>query len=114
MNNRLQSLIEEHKLISNCQIGFRKGKHKINLLMYADDTLLMSKSKKGLDKAQIFCRKWQLAIINTDKTKIMTFNKSKYMDGPFYLNGHPLEKVHTYNYLGLKINNNGSFTIAIK
>ena len=30
MNNRLQSLIEEHKLISNCQIGFRKGKRKIN------------------------------------------------------------------------------------
>ena len=26
MNSRLQSLIEEHKLISNCQIGFRKGK----------------------------------------------------------------------------------------
>ena len=81
--------------------------------MYADDTLLMSKSKKGLDKAHIFCRKWQLAI-NTGKTNIMTFNKSKYMDGPFYLNGHPLEKVHTYNYLGLKINNNGSFTVAIK
>ena len=44
--------------------------------------------------------------INTDKTKIMIFNKSKYTDGPFYLNGHPLEKVHTYNYC--------SFTVAIK
>ena len=74
--------------------------------------------KKGLDKAlkilDFFGRKWQLAI-NTDKTKIMMLNKSKYTDGPFYLNG-PLEKVHacTYNYLGLKISNNGSFTVAIK
>ena len=31
-----------------------------------------------------------------------------------FINGHPLEKVHTYNYLGLKISNNGSFTVAIK
>ena len=36
------------------------------------------------------------------------------MDGPFYLSGHHLEKVHTYNYLGLKISSNGSFTVAIK
>ena len=89
---------------------------KINTLMYADDTLLLSKSKAGLEKAlrlmEIYCQKWQLKI-NTDKTKIMIFNKRpKNID--FKFNGQPLETVQCYNYLGLKISNSGSFTAAIK
>ena len=63
--------------------------------MYADDTLLLSKSKAGLEKAlrlmEIYCQKWQLKI-NTDKTKIMIFNKRpKNID--FIFNGQPLETV---------------------
>ncbi len=90
---------------------------KINALMYADDTLLLSKSVKGLDKAirllEIYCNKWQLKI-NTDKTKIMIFNKAKMLDIPFHFNGKPLERVRSYNYLGLKVNSSGSFKTAIK
>ena len=61
---------------------------------------------------EIYCQKWQLKI-NTDKTKIMIFNKRpKNID--FKFNGQPLETVQCYNYLGLKISNSGSFTAAIK
>ena len=89
---------------------------KINTFMYVDDTLLLSKSKAGLEKAlrlmEIYCQKWQLKI-NTDKTKIMIFNKRpKHID--FKFNGQALETVQCYNYLGLKISNSGSFTAAIK
>ena len=89
----------------------------INALMYADDTLLLSKSEKGLNRAlhilEIYCNKWQLKI-NTDKTKIMIFNKTKFDNLTFHLNGENLEIVQNYNYLGLKINRTGNFTTAIK
>ena len=53
---------------------------KINTLMYADDMLLLSMSRKGLEKAicvlEIYCKKWQLKI-NPGKTKIMIFNKGR-------------------------------------
>ena len=90
---------------------------KINILMYADDTLILSKSRKGLQKAlhilQVYCHKWQLKI-NIDKTKVMIFNKLKVEEFEFELNGEKLQIVHKYNYLGLKISSNGSFTAAIK
>ncbi len=93
------------------------GTLKLNALMYADDTLILSKSKTGLDKAlrimEVYCRKWQLKI-NTDKTKIMIFIKRKIKNCSFVLNGHLLENVNTYNYLGLKISSSGSFIAGVK
>ena len=90
---------------------------KINTLMYADDMLLLSKSYKGLNKSikllEVYCRKWQLQI-NTDKTKIMIFNKRKTADFSFKVEGKCLEIVTSYKYLGMKICNSGSFTSTIK
>ena len=55
------------------------GKYVTNILMYAGDLVLMSASKEGLQKClddlNIYCKKWKLKI-NTDKTKILIFNKS--------------------------------------
>ena len=49
------------------------GKYMTNVLMYADDLVLMSVSKEGLQKClddlQIYCNKWKLKV-NTQKTKI--------------------------------------------
>ncbi len=51
------------------------NKH-INMLAYADDKLLLSKSKTGLQKSlnalQKYCEKWQL-VVNEEKTKIIIF-----------------------------------------
>lgn len=90
---------------------------KINILMYADDMVLLSKSKKGLEKSlkivEIYCKKWHLSI-NTDKTKIMIFNCNKYHDMTFKINGKTLQVVKSYNYLGVQITSSGLFTSAIK
>ena len=94
-------------------------KMKINMLMYADDMLMLSKSRKGLQKAlhilQVYCDKWQLKI-DIDKTKVMIFNKLKvHVDEfEFELNGEKLQIVHKYNYLGLKISSNGSLLLPLK
>jgi hypothetical protein len=89
----------------------------INMLMYADDTLILSKSKRGLKKAlqilEIYCQKWQLKI-NGDKTKIMVFNKTKTADLSIQINGKSIDIVNMYNYLGLKISSSGGFSTAIK
>ncbi len=47
---------------------------KLNCLVYADDLLLLSDTKEGLqsclDSLELYCDSWKLKI-NTDKTKIM-------------------------------------------
>ena len=48
------------------------GKYMTNVLMYADDLVLMSVSKEGLQKSlddlQIYCNKWKLKV-NTKKLR---------------------------------------------
>ena len=50
----------------------------INSLLYADDLIILSQSKSGLqnclDQLNEWCRKW-LMEVNTKKTKIMIFQK---------------------------------------
>ena len=52
---------------------------KLNSLMWADDIILLSETKEGLQKSinnlQNYCMKWKLDI-NLKKTKILIFNKS--------------------------------------
>ena len=55
------------------------GKYLTNIIMYADDLVLLSNSKEGLQKClevlHVFCKNWKLNV-DTEKTKIMIFNKS--------------------------------------
>ena len=73
----------------------------VNSLMYADDIVLLSESKEGLQNClsslQTYCDLWHLKI-NTEKTKVIIFNKSgklfkKYR---FFLNDVVLENVQEY------------------
>ena len=49
-------------------------------LMYADDAVIFSKSKTGLqnmlDKLNVYCKRWNLKV-NVDKTKVMIFEKGR-------------------------------------
>ena len=51
---------------------------KLYLLLYADDSVIFSSTREGLqmglDVLHDYCTKWRL-IINTDKTKVMVFRK---------------------------------------
>ena len=87
----------------------------IPCLLYADDMLLLSTTKSGLQKSltalEIYCDKWQL-VVNTTKTKIMVFNNTSKPE--FHYKGENLEVVEEYTYLGLLIHKSGNFTKAIK
>ncbi len=88
----------------------------LNCLMYADDLVILSNSKDGLQNSlnnlQNYCNDWRLRI-NVNKTKVMVFNKlGRKTTESFSLDGNPLEVVTKYKYLGIYFSSNGSFTYA--
>lgn len=75
--------------------------------MYADDLILLSETKEGLQKSlnalAKFCKDWGLDV-NISKTKVMIFNKSgKNLNHNhnFTFNDCDLEVVNRYRYLGI-------------
>ena len=86
---------------------FLNKEENINALMYADDLILLSETKEGLqgqiDKLSEYCKKWKLEV-NIKKTKIMIFNRgNKLIKTEFHINNSPLENVKTFKYLGFTI-----------
>ena len=67
------------------------GSISVNSLFWADDLVLFSETKEGLDRLlntlEEYCRENEL-MINTKKTKCMIFEKTgRLMRRPFFLNG---------------------------
>ena len=92
---------------------------KLNCLLYADDLVILSRSKQGLNNClknlETFNSKWLLEV-NLKKTKVMVFQKTgrKTKNISFFINNHPLEIVQEYSYLGVKINTSGNFNLCQK
>ena len=88
------------------------GNAVIRCLMYADDLVLISTSRNGLqhqlDILQEYCQKWHLTV-NIQKTKVMAFTKKQNID-TFNYDGNSLEKVDTFPYLGVLLNTKGDFS----
>ena len=86
--------------------------------MYADDLVLMSALKESLQKCpddlNIYCKKWKLKV-NTDKTKILIFNKSGRLikKHQFVFESEALETVQEFKYLWIIIKASGIFTKGI-
>ena len=90
----------------------------IDCLLYADDLVLMSTSKSGLqrkfDKLNQYCDKWRLCV-NTDKTMVMQVSKSGKLPKPsdnIIFNNCPIAYTSTYKYLGVVFDSAGNFNAA--
>ena len=93
------------------------GDTSLNILLYADDLVLISESRSGLqsclDILSDYCLSWKLQV-NTDKSKVLIFNSNgKTYKNEFEYLGVPLETVQQYCYLGIIMKYNGNFNIAI-
>lgn len=91
---------------------------KIFLLLYADDTILLSESLDGMQRIlnifDDYCKTWKLEV-NTSKTKVIIFSKQKFVpEIKLILNGVALDYVDSYSYLGVLFHYNGRFLAAKK
>ena len=92
---------------------------KINSLLYADDLIILSRSKLGLQNClnvlSSYCETWMLKI-NPKKTKIMIFYKRprKSIDINFNISTESIEIVQEYTYLGTRLTPTGNFTLTLE
>ena len=88
-----------------------------NILLYADDIVLLSETDSGLqnclNRLHSYCESWKLEV-NIDKSKVIVFNSNgKTYKDIFQYNNETLETITHYNYLGICIKYNGNFSLAI-
>jgi hypothetical protein len=86
---------------------------KLFVLLYADDTILLSEIPENLqyqlDIFNEYCTCWHLKV-NTEKTKVVIFGKGNAnMAKSFTLSDKELEIVDSLRYLGVLFCKNGSF-----
>ena len=88
----------------------------LNSLSWADDLILLSTSKEGLQrcltKLSDYCKKWGLEV-NVDKTKTMVLSNKFDSTATFYYNGTSLLNVKTMVYLGFNFSYNGNVNSII-
>lgn len=85
---------------------------RIFLLLYADDTVLISESAEGmqkmLDTFRDYCKEWKLNV-NVEKTKVVIFSKKKIAQNvKFMFNDNKLDVCDSYNYLGILFHYNSN------
>ena len=122
----LNDLEDHFKNLAGCPLEIVKEKLEANLhifieifvLLYADDTVIFSESKEGMQSAlnifQSYCDKWKLTV-KVNKTKVLVFSRRKCQQNfDFTLNGENLDVTDSYTYLGITFKYNGSFVDARK
>ena len=99
------------------------GKVKVNnteisSVFWADDIILLSESEQGLNTMIKILEKYSnehKLKINTDKTKVMIFNKTgRLMKRLYHINGVQLENVRSYKYLGFLLTPSGEITSGLQ
>ncbi len=106
-----------HLLDNDVQSTNPKLQHPSSLF-WADDIVLFSESEEGLRKMLLtiekYCKENELTL-NTDKTKIMIFNKTgRLMRTPFHYNGEKLENVNKFKYLGFLLTPSGEIKSGLQ
>jgi hypothetical protein len=101
--------------LSEESIGISMFDVLIKLLMYADDMVVFSESKEGLQEGlnnlHTYCTKWGLTL-NAKKTKVVIFKKGGQLSRncAFNYDGKNIEVVSHFKYLGLFLSVSGSFS----
>ena len=94
------------------------GDAHINCLMYADDVVLLSTSKTGLQKCingiKQFSNEWKLDL-NLNKTKVLIFNKTgEHLTEQFNYGTEKIQCSQNYTYLGLDFDASGNLRNMVK
>ena len=86
---------------------------KVFLLLFADDAALFTHSPQALQSLlndlHMYCSTWNLTV-NTNKTKIMIFERGRHSTFDFVYNDTVLDVVHNFKYLGIYFFKNRSWS----
>ena len=86
-------------------------------MLYADDLVLISKTKQGLQNLlntlKVYTENWFMDV-NMTKTKCLVFGLRKDIKTQLYFGSRSLENSGSYTYLGTTFSWNGTFTQATK
>ena len=97
-------------LLNTANVGINIGRLKINNLLFADDIMIMTKTKRNLQQLLHICKawanKWKL---NFNPNKSKTLTNQNYKIGPLKLQGHEILETasRTYKYLGIPFTKTG-------
>ncbi len=105
------------KKLLDLESSLELGGTSINSIFWADDLVLFANSEEKLKEIlkvlEDYCNINEL-VINTKKTKCMTFNKSgRLLARDFHLNGIKLENVRSYKYLGFVLTPSGEINTGL-
>ena len=99
--------------------GLKLQDTEIKCLFYADDLVLLSPTKEGLQQhlseLDKYCQTWALTV-NQTKTNVLIFQKRSRPQRDntiFTIGNNPIKETTNYTYLGLKISNTGNFNLAV-
>ena len=85
----------------------------VRVIMFADDLVMFSTSKKGIQKClnelSRYCLKNRLEV-NLGKTKVLKFRNGGKCDEVFFYNGKKIEVCNSYEYLGITVQTTWRFT----
>ena len=99
-------------------VGVQIEQFLLTVLLFADDMVLFSSTRQGLQNAlnslQNYCNLWALTV-NTEKTKCVAFKKGGRVGkrDKWYFDGELLETVTTFKYLGFILSSSGKFAKSI-
>ena len=108
----------DHFLRQSDDVGVQIEHFILTVLLFADDMVLFSKTREGLQNAlnslQKYCTLWGLTV-NTEKTKCVAFKKGGRIgqNDRWYFDGVLLETVTTFKYLGFILSSSGKFAKSI-
>ncbi len=105
------------KKLLDLESSLELGGTSINSIFWADDLVLFANSEEKLKEMlkvlEDYCNINEL-VINTKKTKCMTFNKNgRLLARDFHLNGIKLENVRSYKYLGFILTPSGEINTGL-
>ena len=104
------------EILKRTRVGCHIRERFISALLYADDMALLAPSLKGLQillkACQDFCLEWDICL-NHKKSKNMSFGKKMTSLASLYLDGHPIEWVQSWKYLGVVVSSFEQFNCCI-
>ena len=91
----------------------------VTVILYADDVLFFSRSRKTVQDALVVLERWAEEngmAVNTDKTKVMKFRRGGQLspEDRFLYQGREFEIVRSYEYLGITVQTKWTFTDHVR